>query len=513
MDRLVYYKKALEKNPAYNRAIEKCMEELVTIPSFANINGDPASVRKVGSIIHYLHTWAPVLTEFAAWVLGDAREKKVKKLYFLSRDAWPVYRAALELKEAFDDGGIKSRHDTNGKSGEASAASGDKNNYPELKYLRVSRYALRIPEMAIDNSHFLDMMFLSGIDVTMRKILQRGALSEEEMKEFVGIIGFTDSLDRLLKRPEIMQWKAEAEAHKDLLWTIVQKHARKRLPDTIGYLRQEGMLSEDNMAVVDSGWVGTTQRSIKKLLNYEKPGTKLSGYYFGLYEVPKDMDQDSYKSFYFGPKGHIRRKVYFSNCLFEAVSSEASGMTLGYRKIKDEAGERTEYKLTDSTNHENKKTGRRDKTQEYKADIAEYGSLNSEYLETMAPFLEMYAKAYARNRELDNGISVSEDILSKLMAAPDKWEAELYGKLEFCDDVLEGDAQDIAAKLPYKDICNLRLFRKTVIWLLSKLHFRTPDIHESGWIYGSIVRCGKHVRWSLMQARIYNYLMYIRKTL
>lgn len=454
MDRLVYYKKILEKNPAYNKALSDCMEELRGDPLLSKSVDNTDNVRVKGSIIHHLHSWAPVLTEFAAWVLDDAKKSSIKRLYFLSRDAWPVYRAALALADS---------------------------SSPELRYLRVSRYALRIPEMAIDNSQFLDMMFLSGIDVTMRKILQRGALSEEEMLEFVSILGFSDSLDRIMARPEILQWKAKAEIHKEELWTIVQRHARQRLPDAIGYFRQEGMLSGDSIAVVDSGWVGTTQRSIKRLLDYAKPGTELQGYYFGLYKIPKNMDPNTYKTFYFGPKGQIRRKVYFSNCLFEAVSSEAAGMTLGYENNNPV--------------------------------IADYGSLNSEYLETMQPYLEMFARAYARNRELDNGVSVSEDILSKLMARPDKWEAELYGTLKFCDDVLEGDAQDIAVRLPYRDICNLRLFRKTVIWLLSKLHIRTPEIHESGWIYGSIVRCGKHVRWSLLQARLYNCLMYVRKNL
>ncbi len=462
----MYYKKALEKNPAYNRAIEKCMEELVTIPSFANINGDPASVRKVGSIIHYLHTWAPVLTEFAAWVLGDAREKQIKKLYFLSRDAWPVYRAAMEIVKSSDD--IKT--------------------YPELRYLRVSRYALRIPEMALDDSHFLDMMFLSGIDVTMRKILQRGALDENEMQEFTGILGYNGSLDRILSRPEILEWKEKSLASKELLWTIVQKHAKEKLPEALGYLRQEGMLSDDKIAIVDSGWVGTTQRSLTRLLCYEKPYTRLHGYYFGLYEVPADMNPEDYNSFYFSPKEQIRRKVYFSNCLFEAVSSEAAGMTLGYKK--------------DSCDSDR-----------FSAEIAKYGSLNGAYLDTMQLYLEMYAKAYSNYRSLDNGAPISESILSKLMAKPDKWEADIYGNLTFCDDVLEGDAQTIAAQLTYEDICNLRLLRKTIIWFLSKLHVRTADIHESGWIYGSIVRCGKHIRWSLMQARLYNYLMYIRKTL
>ena len=99
------------------------------------------------------------------------------------------------------------------------------------------------------------------------------------------------------------------------------------------------------------------------------------------------------------------------------------------------------------------------------------------------------------------------------MAKPDEWEASTYGNLLFCDDVLENGAQAIAAKLSYEDICNLRLFRKTKIWLDSRMGKPAPTIHESGWIYGSIVNCGGNVTFSLWEAKLYNWLMYVRKSL
>ncbi|WP_026665243.1 hypothetical protein [Butyrivibrio sp. FC2001] len=469
MDRLLYYKKVLEKNPGYDRALSKCMEELIKVPLFSDADKQTETKELKDNITHYIHTWAPVLTEFAEWVLESARKDGIKTLYFLSRDAWPVYRAAMKIADS----------------------KATKNaEYPTLRYLRVSRYALRVPEMAVDRDDFLNMMFLSGIDVTMRKILSRGALDEKEMFEFTRIIGYADDLDNIIARPQILNWKEKAEKHKEELWEIVKKKAEERLPNVISYFEQEGMFSGEKIAVVDSGWVGTTQRSLLRLLNSVKPGTELNGYYFGLYEIPKDMKQENYHAFYFEPKGSIKRKVYFSNCLFEAVSSEAAGMTLEYRK---------ENYL--------------DRGDVIVPVTADYGSLNQNYLDTMQPYLELFAKVYSEECISDNGVGITEEILSRLMARPDELEASNYGSLKFCDDVLEGDAQDIAAQLDYSDICNLRLLHKTVIWAMSKLGIKAPAIHESGWIYGSIVRCGKNIGFSLFCARIYNYLMYIRKSI
>ena len=50
-----------------------------------------------------------------------------------------------------------------------------------------------------------------------------------------------------------------------------------------------------------------------------------------LYEIPEGEGRENYHSFYFTPWGEIKRKVHFSNSLFEAVFSAPEGMTLSYR--------------------------------------------------------------------------------------------------------------------------------------------------------------------------------------
>ena len=117
----------------------------------------------------------------------------------------------------------------------------------------------------------------------------------------------------------------------------MNQHSKITYPNTIGYLIQEGLLEEVPYAIVDSGWTGTLQQSLEQLLwsvqSLKKK--KIEGYYFGLYEIPKNTDRKYYHGYYFEPHNYIRRKVHFSNCLFEAVYSAPEAMTIGYQKEKN----------------------------------------------------------------------------------------------------------------------------------------------------------------------------------
>ena len=69
----------------------------------------------------FLNTLAPVILEFTEWVLKKAQKEGKERLYFLARDAYPVFLTAEKLCAAR---GIKL----------------------DCRYLRVSRFALRTAE-------------------------------------------------------------------------------------------------------------------------------------------------------------------------------------------------------------------------------------------------------------------------------------------------------------------------------------------------------------------------------
>ncbi len=410
-----------------------------------------------------LRIWAPVVTEYAAWILSDAESRGIKRLYFLARDGYPMYLAARELV------------------GEDPAW--------DLRYLRVSRYSLRLPELAMGDGSLPNWLFLNGIDVTMHKILRRGGLTDQEQRQAMRILDYDRSPDEILSRAEIRTWENRALARWKQLQPLFLKHARDAVESTIGYLEQEGLTDGTPAALVDSGWMGSTQQSISRLLS----GARMEGYYFGLYTIPEGTDPSCYHTFYFRPGRDLLRKADFCNCLFEAVLSEPVGMTVGYRADGD---------------------GR------YIPVLSDVENPNREKLELINHCIISYACQVAGDRKKngwseglstdhDAGIRHCERRLKRLMLHPKPGEVRWYGSMKFCDDMVEDDAlQEVAAKLTHRQICDLRLAEKT----LNLLGLRRRTIHESGWIYGSIVRNGVDVERNILQARWYRRLMYLRNS-
>ena len=424
-ERIDYYRKIINSRPIYRDALQK----------------------QKGSSL-YNTAMIPVLIEFVIWGIGQAEQKGIKRLYFLSRDGYQMFLVAKDLCQKMDVD-------------------------IEIRYLNVSRYSMRVPEYAMLGKKCLDRIFIGGIDVTFRRIMKRAALTDDEINDVAAECGISDELDRLLNYQEIITLKNKFASNRKLL-DYIQKHSKEAYPNAIGYLKQEGLLDDIKYGLVDSGWVGTLQQTIRHLTQKDR----IDGFYFGLYETPRDEDPGMYHGFYFNPETGLDRKSYFSNCLFEAVFTSAEGMTVGYTK-------------------ENKR---------YIPQMDMEQNPNKEIIQDNVRQLLSYLNEIVRY-DKQSDIHFAESILRTLMARPTMLEVEEFGNLLFSDDVLEGNLKKVATELNHEEIVNQRFIPKMLIMLgVSK-----KEIHESAWIEGSIVRLGDSVDKSLRSAKRYKKFVYIRK--
>lgn len=409
----------------------------------------------------FLHVFAPTITEYVEWVLQEAVESGKKRLYFLARDGWLMYISAKEIAKARDID-------------------------IELRYLKVSRYSLRCAQYGLLGESCLDIICVGGIDITFQKIMKRAALTEEEAHHIARLCGYEEKYKCTLNHIEIQRLKRELKQIK-LFFQYVRKHSKECYENTIGYLKQEGLFEDIPYAIVDSGWIGTIQMSLQHLLSDAGGREKtVEGYYFGLYELPKDADYARYHGYYITPRKEIGRKVKFSICLFETIFSSPDGMTLGYEKSEEQ------FLPIES---------------ESKNPNACYMERNRELL---LEYIRVYTAAFA---DLGNDRQFKTDCVEKLlkscMGTPTKTEVEQLGSLLFCDDVLELQMQTVAAEWSMEEIKKQRFLRKLFI----KLNIRKMDLHESGWPEGSIVALGGHRNKNLRQERMYKYFMYLRKAI
>ena len=429
------------------------------------------------SQLYYLHCVAPVLIEFTAWPLQKAAGSGKKRLYFLARDGWQMYLAARELVKAM---GLDI----------------------DCRYLRVSRYALRVPEYHLLGEKCLDRICIGGIDVTFEKIMKRAALTDSQAMEIAMLCGWQSRYKNILNYQEIVSLKSELYKQKKLFEYIYQ-HSREAYPAAVGYFRQEGLLDDIPYAFVDSGWTGTQQQSLKNLLASIKPDISAEGYYFGLYETPDNAAANGllYHGFYFMPENGLKRKVYFSNSLFEAVTSSPEGMTLGYSEHGKEYS--CVFDMPENVNAAKIKADS-DALKKYLPLLCNI--CNNNKMRSGQPGKNLFFK---NNKEERRRIKMLYRLMSLWMGNPTKAEVKAFGSLLFSDDMLEGALQRVSKDLSESDIKNQRFMRK----LLIMLGIKKEVIHESAWIEGSIAAVGRNKAANLRHARFYKYFVYVRKAL
>ncbi len=438
--------------------------------------------------------FAPVLVCFVEWVLQEAKKKGIKRLYFLARDGYQMYLVAEQLCK-------QRKYDI------------------ECRYLYGSRYAWRMPQFALMGESCLDMICLGGIGVTFEKVMKRGGLTDEEALTVAKELGFEKKYKTTLSYQEIMKLKQPLAESKQFL-PFVYEHSKSAYENTIGYLKQKGLLENVPYALVDSGWVGSLQKTLQQLLCYAGYKKEIEGFYFGLYELPKGVKKENYYTYYFSPTTNIKKKVYFSNCLYEAVYSAPHGMTTAYEKI-EETYQPVFYKEYNLNQARMKQMEQwlREFLMEYQKQESIWNK-KKRLSNKKDILLENQEKGSIKNILLkqincNKRLNIDEkrkqemvfSLLKKLMGNPLKEEVKIYGTLLFSDDVTEEQTKQVADILTEQEIKNHQIWNKLRIMLGMK----QAVLKESAWMEGSIVDCGKNVKQNLHHAVMYKYLIYIRK--
>lgn len=412
----------------------------------------------------------PAVSAYVLWVLDDALQKGIKRLYFLARDGYFMYVTAKILCE--------------------------KLNIPlDCRYLCCSRYSVRLPMFHLNMTEALDYICRGGIDVTVDKILNRAGLDDRE-KETV-CRELSRRPEDIISYSELGSIKKQLEKSVDFM-EFLKKRSQERLPALEGYVRKEGLLDDVRFAFVDSGWVGSMQKVIATLIDHihekEKDGKRFKpeGYYWGLYELPADVEPDDYHCYYFSEKSGVTRKIYFSNCLFESIFSAPHGMTLRYEEKNGEF-----VPVFAQIREENKRF------------ILKTGNYLKKYVSYLADtFVKKGIDAGSLSTiDAEREKRIVGKLLDVFMGKPTYGEAYVYGSLPFSDDVLDINEQETAALLSQDELASNHPWNK--IRLMTGLG--KGKVKESAWYEGSAVRGRERIGLHLRSYAGYKWLLYAKK--
>lgn len=365
---------------------------------YRSLAGDPIARRVEGlpgsSPWQQAACWvlAPAVGAFSQWVLGRALKDGVRRLYFLSRDGWHFYHMAQRLCRAW---GLP----------------------VECRYLYGSRYAWRLPLYHTDHRRALSQLCGKVLSPTLEVVLRQAGLSPEERAGVLGELAVSEN--SVLSPGERRALFQKLKACPRFLF-LMDRNSRQALPGLAGYLRQEGLLEGIPWALVDSGWMGSTQETLAQALALLGAAQGPRGYYWGLYRAPQ---LGRWACYSFSPGRELKRQAGFCPGFFEAALAAPQGMALGYEERRG----RFIPRLGDPPHGGTL-------SRELEALFADYGE---KLLQEGAP-RNLLGRAAA---ELPRVCS----LLEQLMTWPTRQEASAFGALPFWDSPLEGAAGPLAS--------------------------------------------------------------------
>lgn len=433
----------------YRRYLKECPEMLSICDSIFQ-----DEVRKDAFAADCIYAAIPVLQSYLVWVLERAGQRRIKRLYFLARDGYLMCRMAECL-------------------------SGEMGLDIECRYLYASRYAWRIPAYHLLGERALDYICRDGMNVTFQKVMERSGVPAETAAGVGKMLGMEERPDECLNRRMLGKMKNRL-AECRIFMEQVEAVSRNEYDIAVGYLKQEGLFDDIEWAVVDSGWTGSLQDMLQRLLYKKGYRKEITGFYFGLYSLPAAAEHCNYEWFYFGPYGGAVKKAGFCNNLFECMYSAPHGMTVGYEKKNNAI------------------------VPVFSGQIGE----NCRKAEREEEILKKYIGKRRLRKEKASPECLEgkkiQRIFYSLMGRPLKEEAMSWGTFLFSDDVTENTMRPLAEIMGKKEVRSMDLLPK----LAGKTGKRKS---ETAWEEGSLALAeSRFSGWHRLNIKCYRYLLAVR---
>jgi FMN phosphatase YigB (HAD superfamily) len=221
---------------------------------------------------------APILVGYVLWILQQAQQSGLKKLYFVSRDGQILLEIARRLIRKL-------------------------NIDCELRYIYGSRLSWNLPSLAsLDEAQISQMLKRPSwlLDTTsalsLRDFWARVNIAPEEIEANLANVGFQrEDWERTLSLKEQQSLHPLLDEHK-IIELILQK-SNQQYKILIHYLNQEKLLDKIPKGVVDLGWFGSSYDSLLPILKSQDAALDM-GLFFGL-RSRSQKDRSSSKKGYF----------------------------------------------------------------------------------------------------------------------------------------------------------------------------------------------------------------------
>lgn len=365
--------------------------------------------------------FAPCAYMYAAWIVRQAQYCGINRLYFFARDGYSIKQAVDVILK--------------------------KENIPiETSYFYCSRHSLRMAAYRFFDNSAYDRLFAESYMLSAFNLLTRAEFDDNERSLIYQSIGFDPLTEHEPMNRGSFREFCDSLRGSELFRKMLKEKSDAAYDNAVGYFKQEGMGEYEKFGVVDLGWTGSMQHTLKRLLESCGIHNEISGFYFGMLETPPKSENSSFFPWLFD-SGDIFTKAWFSQNILECIYSAPHGTTWGYERAEGIFSP----KLFKSENNAEI--------------ILRISRIISEFAENVSDF------------EYNNDCRKTALLLLKrLMLTPDKDEAEALDKFFFCDDINEKYHQRLAS-------CGKEAFFSAI------LHKHDMNA-KPYWFYGAVRKSG-----------------------
>lgn len=252
-----------------------------------------------------------LFVSYVIWILFEAERKNIKTLYFVARDGQILKKIADTILTKW-------------------------NFNVQCKYLYASRQALHFPAIQKLDEEDLNWIFDPTDFLSIKVLFERVNLKPDDVSNVLYDNGF-DKESWNLNLTQVERDKLKKIFLLNSVKELIINRAREYQLVALGYLNQEGVISND-IAIVDLGWRGRLQGSLKKLLISGSFITEPKGFYFKLFS---DNLSGNPNMFSFLDEVNINSELkneflsVMNLALIESFAYADHDSTLAYNKIND----------------------------------------------------------------------------------------------------------------------------------------------------------------------------------
>lgn len=260
-----------------------------------------------GLVGAFASVFAPVLVAFVEWVLEDCLRKGIGRLFFLARDGQILFRIACALIQA--------------------------RGLPlDSRYIYGSRQSLHLPGFTDIES--AESWLLENTPVlTLRDIAERAGLAPGLLAELGPGYGLGD-VDLDTNIPQDHRGHLESLIRDPRFFGAIEAVSHERWQDAFDYYVSAGIEPGHRVALVDVGWNGRMQASLRKLLSKsDSSPVRIDGYYLCLSRNFRVSDLDQLTGFLHNPDRAAEACFYDAyRWVIEAALSADHATTMAFAR-------------------------------------------------------------------------------------------------------------------------------------------------------------------------------------